>query len=305
MRRYVLRRVLQAVVVLAGISVLIFAVARLSGNPVDLMLPMDAPRETRVRLMQEMGLDASLPVQYVRFLNSALHGDFGTSIRFRQPAFGLVLERAPATAELALASLAFGAFIGIVLGVVAAVRYRSWPDTVVLGATSIGQSLPAFWVGILLALYFGVKLGWLPVSGREGLSSLVLPALSLGLLPVVSISRLTRSSMVDVLRQDFVRTARAKGLVESTVVYRHALRNGLLPVVTLLGLQLGGLLSGAVITEQVFAWPGIGRLAIDAIQNRDYPIVQAAALVGSTFIVAINLLVDFLYTWLDPRIRLA
>lgn len=305
MRRYVLRRVLQAVVVLAGISVLIFAVARLSGNPVDLMLPMDAPRETRVRLMQEMGLDASLPVQYIRFLNSALHGDFGTSIRFRQPAFGLVLERAPATAELALASLAFGALIGIMLGVVAAVRYRSWPDTVVLGATSIGQSLPAFWVGILLALYFGVKLGWLPVSGREGLSSLVLPALSLGLLPVVSISRLTRSSMVDVLRQDFVRTARAKGLVESAVVYRHALRNGLLPVVTLLGLQLGALLSGAVITEQVFAWPGIGRLAIDAIQNRDYPIVQAAALVGSTFIVAINLLVDFLYTWLDPRIRLA
>jgi ABC-type dipeptide/oligopeptide/nickel transport system permease component len=293
------------VVVLAGISVLIFAVARLSGNPVDLMLPMDAPRETRVRLMQEMGLDAPLPVQYLRFLNSALHGDFGTSIRFRQPAFGLVLERAPATAELALASLAFGALIGIVLGVVAAVRYRSWPDTVVLGATSIGQSLPAFWVGILLALYFGVKLGWLPVSGREGLSSLVLPALSLGLLPVVSISRLTRSSMVDVLRQDFVRTARAKGLVESAVVYRHALRNGLLPVVTLLGLQLGGLLSGAVITEQVFAWPGIGRLAVDAIQNRDYPIVQAAALVGSTFIVAINLLVDFLYTWLDPRIRLA
>jgi len=305
MRRYVLRRVLQAVVVLAGISVLIFAVARLSGNPVDLMLPMDAPRETRVRLIQEMGLDAPLPVQYVRFLTSALHGDFGTSIRFRQPAFRLVLERAPATAELALTSLAFGALIGVVLGVVAAVRYRAWPDNLVLGATSVGQSLPAFWVGILLALFFGVQLGWLPVSGREGFSSLILPALSLGLLPVVSISRLTRSSMVDVLRQDFVRTARAKGLVESAVVYRHALRNGLLPVVTLLGLQLGALLSGAVITEQVFAWPGIGRLAVDAIQNRDYPIVQAAALVGSTFIVAINLLVDFVYTWLDPRIRLA
>ncbi len=304
MRRYVLRRLLQAAVVLGGISVLIFFVARLSGNPVDLMLPMDAPRETRARLVREMGLDAPLPVQYERFLARALHGDFGVSIRFRQPAFRLVLERVPATAELALASLAFGVLLGLLLGVLAAVRYRTWPDVVVLGATSMGQSLPSFWVGILLILFFGVKLGWLPVSGREGLSSLVLPALSLGLLPIVSISRLTRSSMLDALRQDYVRTARAKGLVEYAV-YRHALRNVLLPVVTLVGLQLGALLSGAVITEQVFAWPGIGRLAVDAIQNRDYPVVQAAALAGSTFIVAINLLVDFVYTWLDPRIRLA
>ncbi len=305
MRRYVLRRLLQAAVVLGGISVLIFFVARLSGNPVDLMLPMDAPRETRARLVREMGLDAPLPVQYERFLARALHGDFGVSIRFRQPAFRLVLERVPATAELALASLAFGVLLGILLGVLAAVRYRTWPDVVVLGATSMGQSLPSFWVGILLILFFGVRLGWLPVSGRERLSSLVLPALSLGLLPIVSISRLTRSSMLDALRQDYVRTARAKGLVEYAVVYRHALRNVLLPVVTLVGLQLGALLSGAVITEQVFAWPGIGRLAVDAIQNRDYPVVQAAALAGATFIVATNLLVDFVYTWLDPRIRLA
>ncbi len=305
MRRYVLRRLLHAAVVLGGISVLIFAVARLSGNPVDLMLPMDAPRQTRAQLVREMGLDAPLPVQYVRFLAHALHGDFGVSMRFRQPALRLVLERVPATAELALVSLAFAVLIGVLLGVQAAVRYRTWPDIVVLGATSVGQSLPSFWVGILLILFFGVRLGWLPVSGREGFSSLVLPALTLGLLPVVSISRLTRSSMLDVLRQDYVRTARAKGLMEYAVVYRHALRNGLLPVVTLVGLQLGALLSGAVITEQVFAWPGFGRLAVDAIQNRDYPVVQAAALVGSTFIVAINLLVDLAYTWLDPRIRLA
>jgi ABC-type dipeptide/oligopeptide/nickel transport system permease component len=305
MPRYVLRRLLQAVVVLWGISVLIFCIARLSGNPVDLMLPMDAPRETREQLVREMGLDAPIPVQYVRFLARAVQGDFGVSIRFRQPAFRLVLERVPATAELALASLAFGVLVGVFLGVLAAVRYRRWPDIVVLGATSVGQSLPSFWVGILLILFFGVRLGWLPVSGLEGLSSLVLPALSLGLLPIVSISRLTRSSMLDVLRQDYVRTARAKGLVENAVVYRHALRNGLLPVVTLVGLQLGTLLSGAVITEQVFAWPGVGRLAVDAIYNRDYPVVQAAALVGSTFLVAINLLVDFVYTWLDPRIHLA
>ena len=305
MPRYVLRRLLQAVVVLWGISVLIFCIARLSGNPVDLMLPMDAPRETREQLVREMGLDAPIPVQYARFLARAVQGDFGVSIRFRQPAFRLVLERVPATAELALASLAFGVLVGVFLGVLAAVRYRRWPDIVVLGATSVGQSLPSFWVGILLILFFGVRLGWLPVSGLEGLSSLVLPALSLGLLPIVSISRLTRSSMLDVLRQDYVRTARAKGLVENAVVYRHALRNGLLPVVTLVGLQLGTLLSGAVITEQVFAWPGVGRLAVDAIYNRDYPVVQAAALVGSTFLVAINLLVDFAYTWFDPRIRLA
>jgi len=305
MPRYVLRRLLQAGVVLWGISVLIFCIARLSGNPVDLMLPMDAPRETRAQLIREMGFDAPIPVQYLRFLARAVQGDFGTSIRFRQPAFRLVLERVPATAELALASLAFGVLVGVFLGVLAAVRYRRWPDIVVLGATSVGQSLPSFWVGILLILFFGVRLGWLPVSGLEGLSSLVLPALSLGLLPIVSISRLTRSSMLDVLHQDYVRTARAKGLVENAVVYRHALRNGLLPVVTLVGLQLGALLSGAVITEQVFAWPGVGRLAVDAIYNRDYPVVQAAALVGSTFLVAINFLVDFVYTWLDPRIRLA
>jgi peptide/nickel transport system permease protein len=305
MRRYALRRLLQAAVVLWGISVLIFLVARLSGNPVDLMLPMDAPRETRARLVREMGLDAPLPVQYARFLAAALRGDFGVSIRFRQSAFRLVLERIPATAELALASLAVGVAAGLLLGVLAAVRYRAWPDVVVLGATSVGQSLPPFWVGILLILFFGVRLGWLPVSGREGPSSLVLPALSLGLVPIVSVSRLTRSSMLDVLRQDYVRTARAKGLIERAVVYHHALRNALLPVVTLVGLQLGALLSGAVITEQVFAWPGVGRLAVDAIQNRDYPVVQAAALVGSTFLVVINLLVDFTYTWLDPRIRLA
>src|SRR3990172_6961939 len=278
MPRYVLRRLLQAGVVLWGISVLIFCIARLSGNPVDLMLPMDAPRETRAQLIREMGFDAPIPVQYLRFLARAVQGDFGTSIRFRQPAFRLVLERVPATAELALASLAFGVLVGVFLGVLAAVRYRRWPEIVVLGATSVGQSLPSFWVGILLILFFGVRLGWLPVSGLEGLSSLVLPALSLGLLPIVSISRLTRSSMLDVLHQDYVRTARAKGLVENAVVYRHALRNGLLPVVTLVGLQLGALLSGAVITEQVFAWPGVGRLAVDAIYNRDYPVVQAAAL---------------------------
>ncbi len=305
MRRYVLRRLVQAAVVLWGISVLIFCVARLSGNPVDLMLPLDAPRETRAQLVREMGFDAPIPVQYVRFLARALHGDFGVSIRFRQSAFRLVLERVPATAELAVASLAFGVLLGLLLGVLAAVRYRTWPDIAVLSATSVGQSLPSFWVGILFILFFSVKLGWLPVSGREGVSSLILPALSLGLFPVVSISRLTRSSMLDILRQDYVRTARAKGLVEHAVVYRHALRNALLPVVTLVGLQLGALLSGAVITEQVFAWPGVGRLAVDAIQNRDYPVVQAAALVGSTFLVTINLFVDFVYTWLDPRIRLA
>ncbi len=305
MRWYLLRRLLQATVVVWGISVLIFVVARLSGNPVDLMLPMDAPRQVRERLVQEMGLDAPVWVQYERFLARVLQGDFGVSIRFREPAFGLVLQRLPATAELALASLAFGVLVGVPLGLLAAIRYRRWQDIAVLGATSIGQSLPSFWVGILLVLYFSVKLGWLPVSGRAGPLSLVLPALSLGLLPVVSISRLTRSSLLNVLPQDYVRTARAKGLTEHVIVYRHALRNALLPVVTLVGLQLGALLSGAVITEQVFAWPGIGRLAVDAIQNRDYPVVQAVAVMGSTFLVALNLLVDFAYTWLDPRIRLA
>ncbi len=305
MRWYLLRRLLQATVVVWGISVLIFVVARLSGNPVDLMLPMDAPRQVRERLVQEMGLDAPVWVQYERFLARVLQGDFGVSIRFREPAFALVLQRLPATAELALASLAFGVLVGVPLGLLAAIRYRRWQDIAVLGATSIGQSLPSFWVGILLILYFSVKLGWLPVSGRAGLLSLVLPALSLGLLPVVSISRLTRSSLLNVLPQDYVRTARAKGLTEHVIVYRHALRNALLPVVTLVGLQLGALLSGAVITEQVFAWPGIGRLAVDAIQNRDYPVVQAVAVMGSTFLVALNLLVDFAYTWLDPRIRLA
>jgi peptide/nickel transport system permease protein len=305
MRRYLLRRCGHAVLVLWGVSVLVFVVTRLSGNPADLMLPMDAPRKARDRLVQDLGLDAPLPLQYVRFLEHAVRGDFGVSLRFRQPALELVLERLPATAELALASLALGVVVGIPLGVLAAVRHRRWADLLVVSTTSVGQALPSFWVGILLILFFGVRLGWFPVSGREGLTSRVLPTVSLSLLPAITLARLTRSSLLDTLPQDYVRTARAKGLGERTVVYRHALRNALLPVVTLVGLQLGGLLSGAVITEVVFAWPGVGRLAVDAVYNRDYPVVQAAAVVGSAVIVTLNLLVDLAYTWLDPRVRVA
>lgn len=303
MRRYLLRRLLQAVVVVFLLTIVVFGIARLSGNPADLLLPQEATLKEKKILVHELGLDRPLPVQYWKFISGAVHGDFGESIRFHAPAMRLVLNRLPATAELAAASLGLAIVIGLSLGVAAALRHGRWGDYAITTVVTLGQATPSFWLGILLILYLGVDLGLLPISGRNGLSSLVMPAVTLCIVPLVGFARLTRSSVVGVLPQDFVRTARAKGLRRRTVLGKHVLRNALIPVVTLAGISLAELLSGAVITEQIFAWPGIGRLAIESISARDYPVVQAVTLFTAVVVVGMNLGVDLLYGVLDPRIR--
>ena len=304
MTRYVLGRVAQAVAVLWLLTVIVFGIARLSGNPVDMLVPQGAGPDVRQRLVHEYGFDQPLPVQYWKFISHALRGDFGTSIQHQAPAMRLVIDRLGATAELASAALAIAIVLGIALGTLAALRRGRLFDHVVGFLITLGQATPTFWLGIILILYFGVELHWFPIAGRSGALSLVMPAVTLSIVPLVGIARLTRSSVIGVLPQDHVRTARAKGLRESRVVIRHVLRNGLVPVVTFIGVTMSGVLSGAVITEQIFAWPGVGNLAIGSIQYRDYAVIQAVTLLASVIVLAINLAVDLSYGLLDPRIRL-
>jgi peptide/nickel transport system permease protein len=301
--RYLLRRLLQAVVVLWLLTVIVFAIAHLSGNPVDLLLPEGAPPAQRTALIHDLGLDRPLPVQYAKFLGHALEGDFGESIRFHASATSLVLDHVPATVELALASLALAVLVGVPLGILSAIFRGRAIDYATTTTLTLGQVTPSFWLAILLILWLGVDLRWLPVGGRSGFESLIMPAVTLAIVPLVTLARITRSSVSSVLPQDFVRTAEAKGLRRRTVLVRHVLRNGLIPVVTVTGIAMGQLLSGAVITEQIFTWPGIGWLTIQAIEARDYAVVQAVTLLVAAIIVALNLLVDFLYFALDPRIR--
>jgi peptide/nickel transport system permease protein len=303
MQRYLLRRLLQGVAVLWLLTVIVFAISRLSGNPVDLLLPEGALPSQRTALIHQLGLDRSEPAQYWTFLTHALRGDFGWSLRFQTGAAGLVLSHMPATIELALAALAIAVVIGLPAGILAAL-FRGRPaDYGITSALTIGQAVPSFWLAILLILWLGVDLHVLPVGGRTGFESLIMPAVTLAIVPLVTIARITRSSVGAVLPQDFVRTAESKGLRRRTVLSRHVLRNGLIPVVTVGGIAMGQLLSGAVITEQIFTWPGVGWLTIQAIEARDYAVVQAVTLLTAAIIVGLNLLVDFLYFALDPRIR--
>jgi ABC-type dipeptide/oligopeptide/nickel transport system permease component len=304
MRQYVARRLAQSVVVLLGISVVVFVILHLTGDPALLLLPPDATAQDVARFRHDMGFDDPLPVQYGRFLQGALRGDFGLSIRHQEPALGLVWERMPATIELTLAALGLALLVAIPAGIVSAVFRETPLDYVSRLVALVGQAMPTFWLGIMLILVFSVGLQALPSSGRGRTVHLVLPAVTLGLFTMARVMRLTRSGMLDVLGQDFVRTARAKGVTERRVVWRHALKNAGIPIVTIVGLELGTLLGGAVITETIFAWPGVGRLAVQAIYNRDYPLVQAAVFTLATIFVVVNLLVDLAYTALDPRIRI-
>jgi peptide/nickel transport system permease protein len=303
MTRYLVRRLLQGVAVLWLLTVIVFVVSRLSGSPADLLLPQGAPPSERAALTQQLGLDRPLPIQYFTFLEHALQGDFGTSIRFQTGAAGLVLSHMPATIELSFAALVLAILIGLPLGVLAALFRGRTADYATTTVLTLGQAIPSFWLGILLILWLGVDLRVLPVEGRSGFESLIMPAVTLSIVPLVTIARITRSSVSSVLPQDFVRTAEAKGLRRRSVLTRHVLRNGLIPVVTVGGIAMGQLLSGAVITEQIFTWPGIGWLSIQAIEARDYAVVQAVTLIAAAFIVGLNLLVDLLYLVLDPRIR--
>ncbi len=303
MRRFLLRRLGQAVLVVVGVSLVVFFVIRLSGDPIYLLLPPTATEADRARLAGELGLDRPLWVQYAVFVKRGLTGDLGRSLRYGQAALPLVLERLPATLELALAALLVSLVVSIPAGIVAAIRRHTAYDNLTMLGALFGQSMPVFWLGIMLILVFSVRLELFPTSGRGGLQHLVLPALTLGLYSTARVTRLVRAGMLDVIGQEYIRTAWAKGLPGRRVIVKHALRNTLVPVVTIVGLELGSLLGGAVITETIFAWPGVGRLAVTAIFQRDYPVVQAAVLVTALVFVACNLLVDLAYGWLDPRIR--
>ena len=304
MRSYLRRRLWQSLLVLLGVSVVVFLILHLTGDPAALLLPPDATAEDIAKFRTAMGFDDPVAVQYVRFLKGAVRGDFGESLRHGEPAMGLVLERLPATFELAGAGLLIALGLAIPAGIVSAVRRNTSVDYVSTVVALLGQAMPTFWLGIMLILIFSVRLNWLPSSGRGGLEHLILPAITLGLFTTARITRLTRSGMLEVLGQDYIRTARAKGVGEPPVVWKHALKNASIPIVTIVGIELGTLLGGSVITETIFAWPGVGRLSVQAIFNRDYPVVQAAVFLLSSTFVLVNLFVDVLYTYLDPRIRL-
>ena len=301
---YLLRRLAQSVLVLLGVSFVVFLILYLTGDPALVLLPPDATAEDVREFRARMGFNDPFIVQYGRFLGGALRGDFGQSVRHGEPAFHLVVERLPATFELSGAALLVALLLAIPAGVVSAVRRNSATDYVATVVALLGQSMPTFWLGIMLILIFSVQFNVLPSSGRGGIEHLVLPAITLGLFTTARITRLTRSGMLEVLNQDYIRTARAKGVSGSPVVWKHAFKNAAIPIVTIVGIELGTLLGGSVITETIFAWPGVGRLSVQAIYNRDYPVVQAAVfLLASTFVL-VNLVVDLLYTYLDPRIRL-
>jgi peptide/nickel transport system permease protein len=303
MTRYLVRRIIRAAITLLVVSTVVFIALRVSGDPIALLLGEAGTLQDIQRLRELYGLAEPVPVQYLLFLKALLSGDFGISFRQQQPALALIMDRLPATIELATVAMLLALIVALPTGVLTAVRRGTFWDRVFMVLVLIGQSAPTFWVGLMLILIVSVELRLLPTGGRGDWRNLILPGLTLASWSLTAIARLVRSAMLDVLREDYVRTARAKGLTEITVLARHAFRNAAIPVVTMIGLQLGALFGGSVVTETVFAWPGIGRLAMDSIYARDYPVVQAIVLVVAISFVLINFLVDMFYAWLDPRIR--
>jgi peptide/nickel transport system permease protein len=304
MTAYILRRLLQMIPVILGITLIVFVLVRLSGDPVALLLsPEDSSPERIAEMRQALGLDRPITTQYAIYMRDVLRGDFGKSLRYsNQAALPIVLERLPATLQLSLAALAVALVISFPAGIIAATYRNRWPDVGASSFSVLGQAMPNFWLGIMLILVFSVHLGWFPVSGRGGWNSLVLPAFTLGTALAALLTRLMRSSMLEVLGQDYVRTATAKGLQRRVVLLKHAVRNALLAYVTVLGLQIASLMAGAIVTEQVFAWPGIGLLAINSIYSRDMAVIQAVVVVAALIVMSANLIVDILYAFIDPRI---
>jgi peptide/nickel transport system permease protein len=301
---YLVQRLAWAAAVLVAISLSVFLVVHLSGDPTALYLGPEGTKADYDIMRAALGFDRPLPEQYGHFLARAVQGDFGRSLRHRQPTLRLVLERFPATAKLALAAIVLAVILALPLGIMAAVRRGSALDSGAMALALAGQCMPTFWLGILLILAFAVNLRWVPVYGGDGWLTLVLPTVTLGVWAMARTARITRSSMLEVLNQDFLRTARAKGIGESAVILRHALRNGAIPIVTAIGLELGNLLGGAVITEAVFAYPGVGRLAVEAVVNKDVPLIQAVVFTVAAALLLLNIAIDFVYTALDPRVRL-
>jgi peptide/nickel transport system permease protein len=305
MSRYVAGRILQAIPTLLGVTVIVFLLLQLSGDPASILLPMDATDADRAAFRAAYGLDQPIPVQYVSYLGQLVQGDFGTSFAFQESALNVVLRRLPATLELALAATVLANLIAIPAGIIAALKRGTLFDRGLMALVLVGQSIPTFWLGMMLALVIAVQFKLVPVSGRGGFSHLILPAVTLAVWLIALLARVTRSEMLDVLNNDYVRTARAKGMSEKVVITSHALRNALPPIVTVIGLQFGGLLGGAVMTETVFAWPGVGTLILDSISKRDYPVVMTGILVVAGAFIVINLALDLLYGSLDPRIKKA
>ncbi len=302
--RFLISRFLTALAVVFGVVCLVFFLLHLvPGDPVEVMLGESARPADRAALQQALGLNQPVHVQFVRYMANLSQFDLGVSFYSKRPIRDLLLERLPATVELGVAALVVALLMAVPLGMLAAVKKGTAWDVGATGVALFGISIPNFWMGPMLILVGALWLGWFPVSGREGVTSLVLPALTLGTALAAILSRMIRSAMLEVMNEDFMRTARGKGLAQRTVILRHGLRNALLPVITLAGLQLGALLSGAVITETVFSWPGIGSLVVEAIHRRDYPVVQATVLCISTSYVALNVFTDLVYTWIDPRVR--
>jgi len=304
MQRFIAVRVLQSLLAILVMSMIVFGLARISGNPIDVMLPIEAEKEDYERLEKHWGLDKPLHQQYFIFVKKAFQGDFGQSLKYQgQSAMGLVAERLPATLELAGFALLISAILALPIGVLAAVAKGSSWDTAAKIIALLGQSLPAFWLGIVLMWIFAVSLDWLPSSGRGGLKHLILPAITLGWFQVAVIMRLVRSSMLEVLDSEFVKLARVKGIPEWKVVWKHCLRNASIAPLTVFAIIAGSLLTGAVVTETVFTWPGVGLLVVDAVRSRDFQVVQAVVILFAGIFILCNLLVDILYAYLDPRIR--
>ena len=303
--QYAVKRIVQMVVVFFIVSAIIILMLVVTGDPIELMLPPNASNQQREEIEKRLGLDQPWHIQYFHFLKGALHGDLGDSFYFHEPALKLVLERLPASLELVLTAIGFSIVIALPLGIFMAMWKDSTFDRLGLAGSLLGISAPPFWVGIMLILLFVVDFEWFPSSGMGSWQHLVLPATSLALFRVALFSRLIRAGMLDVMSKDYVRTARAKGLHEGIVVFKHALQNTLIPFVTIAGLQIGGLIAYTVVTEKIFAWPGMGRLLLLSIERLDYPVVVAYAMVTAAIFILLNFVVDVIYTVLDPRVRIS
>ena len=302
MAKYISKRLLQAIFVLLGVSLVAFIILHLSGDPLSLLISSGATPEQEAAIRTKMGLDDPLYIQYFRFLAQILHGDFGESLYYKQSTLSLIMNRLPATIQLTFAGMLVAIVIGIPLGIIAATKKDSVVDSVVRIIAICGQAIPSFWLGLMMILIFSVKLKWLPTSGRGTFAQMIMPAITVGLFSMASVCRLTRSTMIETLKTDYIRTAKAKGLHKARIIVVHALRNSLLPVVTTIGMEIGHLLGGTLLTETIFSWPGIGSLVVQAITNRDYPLVQTAVLITAFMFVIVNLIVDLLYAVIDPRI---
>lgn len=303
MKKYLVKRLLQIIPVLFIITFVVFVLVYLAGDPVALMLPEDASEADREALRTALGLNEPFLYQYFHFIGGLIQGNFGTSFRYHQEALPLVLERLPATFELAAASMLIAIIIAIPLGIFSAQKRNSFVDLFITGGSVLGKAMPSFWLGIMLILMLAVNYQIFPVSGRGTWAHLILPAITLGTGVAAEMTRLVRSSMLDILNQDYIRTAKSKGVSDTLVVYKHAFRNSLIPVVTITSLQVTHLVSGALITETVFSWPGLGQLLVQAVNGRDMAVVQAAVFVIAILVILINLITDLIYRLLDPRIN--